>query len=202
MDTITIHPKILYFGTPVCLISSRNPDGTTNLTPMSSAWALDRRVVLGLGRDGQALRNLQRERDCVINLPSPELWPAVERLAPTTGRADVPSHKRALGYRHEPDKFAEARLTPVASVAVKPARIAECPLQLEARVCAIHPASGDNPAFVIVETEVLVVHALPHIVVPGTGHIDAERWAPLLYVFRRYFGTGPCLGKNFRAETS
>jgi flavin reductase (DIM6/NTAB) family NADH-FMN oxidoreductase RutF len=27
----TIEPKILYFGTPVALISSRNEDGTTDL---------------------------------------------------------------------------------------------------------------------------------------------------------------------------
>ena len=31
-----VEPKILYFGTPVALISSLNEDGTTNLAPMSS----------------------------------------------------------------------------------------------------------------------------------------------------------------------
>src|SRR5580704_2526100 len=36
----TIEPKIPYFGTPVALISSLNEDGTTNLAPMSSFWAL------------------------------------------------------------------------------------------------------------------------------------------------------------------
>jgi flavin reductase (DIM6/NTAB) family NADH-FMN oxidoreductase RutF len=36
----TIEPKILYFGTPVALISSLNEDGATNLAPMSSFWAL------------------------------------------------------------------------------------------------------------------------------------------------------------------
>jgi flavin reductase (DIM6/NTAB) family NADH-FMN oxidoreductase RutF len=29
----TIEPKILYFGTPVALISSLNEDGSTNLAP-------------------------------------------------------------------------------------------------------------------------------------------------------------------------
>ena len=29
----TIEPTILYFGTPVALISSTNPDGTSNLAP-------------------------------------------------------------------------------------------------------------------------------------------------------------------------
>jgi len=30
--------KVLYFGTPVVLISSRNEDGCANLAPMSSAF--------------------------------------------------------------------------------------------------------------------------------------------------------------------
>ena len=38
---IVSEPSILYFGTPVVLISSLNADGTANLAPMSSAsgWA-------------------------------------------------------------------------------------------------------------------------------------------------------------------
>ena len=31
----TVEPKILYFGTPLALISSLNEDGTTNLAPIS-----------------------------------------------------------------------------------------------------------------------------------------------------------------------
>lgn len=34
----TIEPTTLYFGTPVALISTLNPDGSPNLAPMSSAW--------------------------------------------------------------------------------------------------------------------------------------------------------------------
>ena len=34
----TIDPAILYFGTPVVLVSSTNEDGSPNLAPMSSAW--------------------------------------------------------------------------------------------------------------------------------------------------------------------
>ncbi|WP_198007949.1 hypothetical protein [Methylovulum miyakonense] len=33
-------PPILYFGTPVILVSTINEDGTANLAPMSSAWWL------------------------------------------------------------------------------------------------------------------------------------------------------------------
>ncbi|MGI8308307.1 hypothetical protein [Saccharopolyspora hattusasensis] len=38
---MTIAPSILYFGTPVVLLSTENSDGTANLAPMSSAWAHD-----------------------------------------------------------------------------------------------------------------------------------------------------------------
>jgi len=36
----TIDPQILYFGNPVAILSSLNEDGTPNLTPLSSFWAL------------------------------------------------------------------------------------------------------------------------------------------------------------------
>lgn len=42
----------------------------------------------------------------------------------------------------------------------------ECPLQLEARVSRIRESAGRT--FVITEAEVLKVHAIPAIVVPGT----------------------------------
>jgi flavin reductase (DIM6/NTAB) family NADH-FMN oxidoreductase RutF len=48
MSFRTIEPKILYFGTPVALVSSLNEDGTTNLAPISSFWALGWTLVLGL----------------------------------------------------------------------------------------------------------------------------------------------------------
>ncbi|MEO3745051.1 hypothetical protein [Plantactinospora sp. B5E13] len=37
---LTIRPRIWYFGTPVVLVSTENADGTANLAPISSAWAL------------------------------------------------------------------------------------------------------------------------------------------------------------------
>ena len=45
----TCAPPILYFGTPVVVVSSLNEDGTTNLAPISSAWWLGWTCVLGFG---------------------------------------------------------------------------------------------------------------------------------------------------------
>jgi flavin reductase (DIM6/NTAB) family NADH-FMN oxidoreductase RutF len=204
VKTLSITPSVLYFGTPVALITTLNPDGSSNISPMSSAWALADRVVLGLSANGQGFMNLERELECVINLPSSHLWEQVERLAPSTGRDPVPDYKRAMGYHFEANKFAEAEFTAAASERVKPARILECPLQLEARVLQIYPVTPDGTGRAdecrIIETQVLHVHAHEDIVTPGTNHIDLERWYPLWYVFRHYFGEARDLGKNFRAE--
>jgi len=80
-----VEPKILYFGTPVVLISTLNEDHSVNLAPMSSAWWLNQSCMLGMSGSSQTVVNLLRERECVLNLPSSELVPAVDRLALLTG---------------------------------------------------------------------------------------------------------------------
>lgn len=195
---VEIEPRILYFGTPVVLLSTENQDGSFNLAPISSAWALGQTVVLGLGSVGQTAYNLARRPDLVINLPAPAQWPAVERLAPLTGRNPVPPTKHE-GCRFEPDKFGAAGLTEEPSDLVRPPRVAECPLQLEARAERVRP--GVSGEFVIVEAAVRRVHADPRLVVPGTDHVDPAAWSPLVYNFRHYFGLGPELGHSYRTET-
>src|SRR5580658_1183413 len=106
----TIEPKILYFGTPVALISSLDEDGTTNLAPMSSFWALGGTLVLGLLDETKTAENLDRHPECVVNLPSPDMWKMVEKLAPLTGKNPVPDIK-AKQFRFEPRKFEAAGLT-------------------------------------------------------------------------------------------
>jgi flavin reductase (DIM6/NTAB) family NADH-FMN oxidoreductase RutF len=180
------------------LLSTENDDTSFNLAPMSSAWALGQVIVLGLGAEGQSGRNLTARPDLVINLPAPGQWPAVERLAPLTGRDPVPDHKKNV-FRFEPAKFDTAGLRPEPSDLIRPPRVAECPIQLEAHTARVQPdASG---AFLIVEAHVLKVHADPRIVVPGTQHVDPTAWSPLIYNFRHYFGLGPELGHSFRSQT-
>lgn len=203
--TVPIQPSVLYFGTPIAVLSTLNPDGSTNLTPMSSVWALADRLVLGLGEASQGCANLLAREELVVNLPGPEQQAAVERLAPTTGRWPVPEDKAAMGYRHAHDKFELAGWTPLPSTQVRPMRAADCPLQIEARLLAAHAcqpgARGDAHGVRILEVEVLQVHAHPSILHTASQHIDTARWSPLLYVFRHYFGTGDRLGRNFRAQT-
>ena len=195
---VTIAPSILYFGTPVVLVSTENEDGTFNLAPMSSAWALGQVVVLGLGAEGQSAHNLRSRADLVLSIPAPGQWRAVERLAPLTGRHPVPVSKRGV-FRFEPDKFAAAGLRPQPSELVRPPRAAECPLQFEARAARVQ--ADVTGAFAIVEAHVLKVHADPRLVVPGTQHVDPAAWSPLIYNFRHYYGLGSELGHTFRSET-
>ena len=110
----TIEPKILYFGTPVALISSLDEDGSTNLAPMSSFWALGWTLVLGLLDETKTAENFEQHPECVVNLPSPDMWQKVEKLAPLTGKSPVPEIK-ANRFRFEKQKFEAAGLTPLAS---------------------------------------------------------------------------------------
>jgi flavin reductase (DIM6/NTAB) family NADH-FMN oxidoreductase RutF len=194
---VAVQPKIIYPGTPVALLSTSNLDGSANLAPMSSFWILGWSMVLGLGRSGQTSANLARTGECVINLPGPDLWQAVERLAPLTGRNPPPPHVEAYGGQFRPDKFRAAGLTPIPSESVAPPRVAECDLQLEARVVA-QSSLADEADCTAVEVRILRVHASPAILVADRRHIDPARWHPLLYKFRRYHGLGPELGRSFR----
>ncbi len=120
----------------------------------------------------------------------------VNRLALTTGSSAVPVHKRLLGYRHEPDKFATARLTRGRSAKVVPHPVQECPVQLEAEVAHIRPfAVGDArmaiPS-VAVELRIVAVHVDDSLLMDANEHrIDPDRWRPMFMSFRYLYGRGP-----------
>lgn len=196
---MVIEPPVLYPGTPVVLVSSLNEDGTTNLAPMSSAWALGKTAVLGLGMAGKTFQNLSARPDCVLNYASAPLWRHVERLAPLTGAAPVPAAKAAQ-FRTERDKFGAAGLTPARGELVAADRVAECPFQVEARVLDARPLTTKDGG--VVEMEVLRVHVHPELAEPDRKHVRVAAWEPLFYVFRHYIGRGAELGRTFRATTS
>ncbi|PAF30897.1 flavin reductase family protein [Paenibacillus sp. 7516] len=194
----TINPSILYYGTPVLLLSTLNEDGSTNLSPLSSSWALGDCLVLGLGIQGKAYENLRRHPECVINLPEASMWRAVESLGRYTGTYPVPEEKRQIGYEFCSEKFEAAGLTAQDSLRVKPLRIAECPLQIEASVQHIRTPEH-TPFMAVVEVKSLEVHAHKKLI-SGLNKIDPAKWNPLIYNFRHYYGLGERQGENFRAE--
>jgi len=185
-----INPNILYFGTPVVLISTQNEDGSSNLAPMSSAWWLNQSCMLGMSSKSQTVQNMLRERECVLNLPSEDLVSAVDRLALFTGKDPVPESKAQRGYRYEPDKFGIARLTKQPADIVKAMRVRECPVQLEASVEQVH--SFELPSSLMaIEVKILKVHVAEELLMDGEQHyIDPEKWKPLMMNFCEYFGLG------------
>ncbi len=54
--TETIQPSILYYGTPVLMLSTLNENGSTNLSPLSSSWALGIVSCLVLEFKGRHMR--------------------------------------------------------------------------------------------------------------------------------------------------
>src|SRR2546428_10006848 len=101
----TVEPAILYLGTPVVLISTQNEDGSPNLAPMSSAWWLGWRCMLGLAANSKSPQNLRRTGECVLNLPSADMVAKVDRLARTTGTNPGPGAKPRRGHPYERDKI-------------------------------------------------------------------------------------------------
>jgi flavin reductase (DIM6/NTAB) family NADH-FMN oxidoreductase RutF len=182
--------KVHYYGTPVVLVSSTNPDGTTNLAPMSSAWWLGQNAMLGLGAGSRTTQNLLRTGEAVLNLASTDLVDHVDRLALLTGSPELSQHKRETGYRYEPRKFEAAGLTPEPSDLVAPHRVAECPIQLECRVSGHYPIVNDSANAHAIHVEVLRAHVADAVRLPGTDHVDPQAWDPLIMKFCDFFGDG------------
>lgn len=190
---IAIEPPILYLGTPVVLISTLNEDGTANVAPMSSAWWLGWRAMLGLQTASQTPRNMMRTGECVLNLATVEQVGAVNKLARLTGTKDLPELKQRLGYEYEPRKFEAAGLTPVASETVAAPRVLECPIQLEAVLAERHDMMADDPqvAGLISAFEVRItrVHVRPDLLMDGhENRIDPAKWQPLIMNFQKLYG--------------
>jgi len=192
MHTV-ISPAILYWGTPVLLITTTNEDGTANISPTSSAWWLGHRAVIGLGYGSKTTDNLLRNNHCVLNLPSDNMTAAVNCLARTTGSDPVPDWKAGCGYSHVKDKFAHASLTRQESDLISAPRIMECPVQMECELVKAHPMMEDLPdrrgAIYNFELKVLRVHIEEDLRLAGhPNRVDTDKWRPMIQSFQEVYG--------------
>jgi flavin reductase (DIM6/NTAB) family NADH-FMN oxidoreductase RutF len=201
---VTAQPSILYFGTPVALLSTLNEDGSANLAPMSSIFWLGYRCFLGLSGSSKTTENARRTRQLVINLPSADQVAAVDRLAKTTGTNPPPQGKIRRGYRYEKDKFGIAGLTQVPAETVGAFRVRECPVQLEARLEAEHGYDVGGPLeglTAILEARITRVHVEKSILMEGhANRIDPDKWRPLIFSFQQFYGLGPQVHPSRLAE--
>jgi flavin reductase (DIM6/NTAB) family NADH-FMN oxidoreductase RutF len=188
-------PSILYFGTPVVLVGTNNADHTQNLAPISSAFWLGWRAMIGISAYSKTTQNLLRTGECTLNLPSVNEVDAVNRLALTTGSDPVPEAKLQRGYRFEPDKFGVSGLTPVTAGLVRAPLVGECPVQLEAVLMGIHPIADENPAqrgrLLSLELKIVRVHLDEAILMDGwPNRVDPDKWRPLIMSFQQFYGLG------------
>ncbi|KAL5324925.1 hypothetical protein ACEPPN_006045 [Leptodophora sp. 'Broadleaf-Isolate-01'] len=195
----TISPAIFYWGTPVVLITTQNPDGTSNIAPMSSAWWLGNRCMLGLGAISQTSINLIRTKQCVLNLASDNMADAINALARTTGSPEILTaqpggykyFKKMNGYEYVADKFGRAGLTALSSELVVPSRIAECPAQMEAELVGVYEMmqDADVGGFIALEVKVLRTHVHQTIRMDGfENRIDPDKWQPMIMSFQELYG--------------
>jgi flavin reductase (DIM6/NTAB) family NADH-FMN oxidoreductase RutF len=159
--------------------------------------------LLGLVDETKTANNVRRHSECVVNLPTPEMWENVERLAPLTGKNPVPEIK-ATQFHYEPEKFNAAGLTPLESELVEPSRVKECPIQMEARVRTVKPLGGARleqiGGGVAAEIEIVRVHVASDLVMKDY-YVDPAKWSPLIYNFRHYYRLAKTeLGRTFRAQ--
>ncbi len=94
-----------------------------------------------------------------------------------------------------------AGLTPVPSDLVRPPRVLECPVQMEATLVECHELEARDPErrgrLVAIEVRVRRVHAEEGILMDAPDRIDPEKWRPLVMSFCHFFG----LGGKLRAST-
>jgi flavin reductase (DIM6/NTAB) family NADH-FMN oxidoreductase RutF len=192
-DHTIISPAILYWGTPVVLVTSENEDGTSNIAPMSSAWWLGHSCMLGLDAESKTTQNILRTNECVLNLPSDSMGDYVNKLADTTGSNPVSDSKTSRNYKSVKDKWKKAGLHPQPSSLVTPLRIAECPVQMECQVVQVNELFKDLPdrsgLVLAIEVRVLRIHIVKSLRMEGhPNRVDPDKWRPLIMAFQEFYG--------------
>ncbi|HYK44055.1 MAG TPA: flavin reductase family protein [Parafilimonas sp.] len=200
-----VQPAILYFGTPVVLISTINEDRSYNLAPISSVFWLGWRCVIGISAFSKTTENIIRTGECVLNMPSSNQADIVNRLAKTTGSNPVPEGKKLKGYRYERNKFSVAGVTGLKADKVHVLRVKECPVQLEAKLVTKHKLAEDdilqNGRILTIELRIVRVHVDESLLMEGyINRIDPNKWRPLIMSFQKFYGLGPEVHYSTLAE--
>lgn len=125
---------------------------------------------------------------------------AVNALARTTGSPDILTaqpdegykyFKRMNGYIYVHDKFGHAKLTPLESDLVHPARIMECPAQMEAELVGAYEMMQDvnTKGFIALEIKILRTHVHDDIRMEGReNQVDPNKWRPMIMSFQELYG--------------
>jgi flavin reductase (DIM6/NTAB) family NADH-FMN oxidoreductase RutF len=159
--------------------------------------------MLGLGQMGRTSDTLVRSREGVINLPSDDLVTHVDRLALTTGRDPVPDKEVQWAIVMSRTNSASLGLLQWSRYAVKPPRVAECPVQIEGMVHEFRSV-GKNVNASVFEVHIVKLRVDEKLLVGDETrpHIDPVRWCPLIMNFCRFFGLTAELHASRLAESN
>jgi flavin reductase (DIM6/NTAB) family NADH-FMN oxidoreductase RutF len=159
---------------PIAWVSTCNSDGQTNLAPFSFFQALSGTPPLVMisvgkreGRPKDTLRNIQDTGEFVINMVDETV---AERMNLTAGE-----------YGPEVDEFALTQLTPAPSEVVSVPRVAESPVNMEARLTQVVPLIGSDYSIVI--GEIVRWHIADGLLAPD-GLIDIAKIRPIARLAR------------------
>jgi len=163
---------------PIAWVVSQSANGQLNAAPFSffNAFSGDPPIVgIGIGshepgRPKDTRRNIRETREFVVNLVSEE--------------AAAVMNITAIEFEAGINELAEAQLTTVPSVHVKPPRIAISPVSMECALMQIVELGPDNG---LVLGRVLAMHVREDMVLnPAKHHIDT----PKLKLIGRMHGSG------------
>lgn len=178
---VTRHPFRPVYPSPAALITSVDEHGRPNIITLGEVYNLSIAdpVIIGVSIAPERYSNqlIRGRGEFVVNLPTSAIVEKVDRCGSTSGRTV--------------DKFAEFGLTPLPAQQVRPPLIAECPVNLECRVEAVHTI-GDHDMFI---GRVLVEHVNADCLDPS-GRILVERLDVLCYVQGEYWSMGKRLGTH------
>ena len=170
-------PSTLFLPKPVALISTAHA-GRDNV--MTAAWVNvvcmePPQMAVAVRESRYTHELLQASGEFVVNVPSRDLWRAVDLCGVISGR--------------DGDKFAHAGLSRERAREVEAPLVAECPLNIECRVAASLPL-GSHTLFVGL---VLAVHVEGKCV-GEKGTISVEVFRPYVLNQHEYWSMGERLG--------
>lgn len=170
-------PSTLFLPKPVVLVSTAH-GGRDNV--MTAAWVSvvcmePPQVAVAVRETRYTYELIQAGGEFVVNIPSRDLWRAVDLCGVVSGR--------------DRDKFDLAGLTRERASEVDAPLVAECPLNIECRVCASLPL-GSHTLFVGL---VLAVH-LEGKCLGEKGKMLTEEFHPYVLNQREYWSMGMRLG--------
>jgi flavin reductase (DIM6/NTAB) family NADH-FMN oxidoreductase RutF len=174
--TAELHPRDAYrlmisvvVPRPIGWVSTLGADGTPNLAPFSffnGVGSAPPTVMVSVGqRDGgpkDTLRNARETGEFVLSIVDEAL---AARMNQTSGE-----------WPYEVDEWERAGLAMAPSLVVRPPRVADAPVALEARVTQIVPVEGTH--YTMILGHILQFHIRDGLLRPN-GLVDAELLRPV-----------------------